>query len=159
MRIFTLILFFMTGVSAHATPIEGTLGAGIIVGEPTGLSAKSYVTETQAFDAALSYSLRTDSIWLHGDYLYHSEKLSKDVEGGRWVPYGGLGGLLYFSNQDKKQSSRALLAARAPAGLLFYPTDSSIEFFAEIALVVGVLPATEVSVSGGIGARYLFNGL
>lgn len=159
MRIFTLILLFVTGVSAQASPVEGTLGAGIIIGEPTGLSAKSYLTQTQALDAALSYSLRTDSIWLHSDYLHHSEALSKNVDGGRWVPYGGLGGLLYFSDRNKKQSSGALIAARAPAGLLFYPTKSSIELFAEIALIVGIIPATEVSMSGGVGARYLFQGL
>lgn len=159
MRILILILCIGTGVSVQAMPTEGTLGAGVIVGEPTGLSAKSYVTPTQALDAALSYSLRTDSIWLHGDYLYHSPKLSNDVEGGRWTPYGGLGGLLYFSDQNEKQNSTALLAVRAPAGLLFYPTKSSMEFFAEIALIVGIIPATEVSMSGGIGARYLFKGL
>lgn len=156
MRTLTGLIFLIFALPVEAMPTEGTLAGGIIVGEPTGLSAKSYVTPNQAFDAALSYSLRTDSIWIHGDYLYHSQRLSKSVEGGRWVPYGGLGGLLYLSNQNKKQSSRALIAARAPAGLLFYPTASSFEFFAEIALIVGVIPATEVSMSGGIGARYLF---
>jgi hypothetical protein len=156
MRILTTLIFLITALPVFAMPAKGTLAGGIILGEPTGLSAKSYVTSTQAFDAALSYSLRTDSVWLHGDYLYHSESLSKSVQGGRWVPYGGVGGLLYLSNQKEKQNSRALIAARLPGGLLFYPTESSFEFFAEIGLIVGILPASEVSMNGGIGSRYLF---
>ena len=156
MRIVISFIFFLFALPVTATPSEGALAGGIILGEPTGLSAKSYVTPTQAFDAALSYSLRTDSVWIHSDYLYHSESLSKSVPGGRWVPYGGLGGVLYISKNKEKQSSRALIAARLPGGLMFYPTKSSFEFFAEIGLIVGLLPATEVSMSGGIGSRYLF---
>ena len=156
MRIAISLILLLSALSVNATPSQGALAGGIILGEPTGLSAKSYVTSTQALDAALSYSLRTDSVWIHTDYLYHSESLSKSVQGGRWVPYGGLGGLLYLSKNKKKQSSTVLVAARLPGGVMFYPTKSSFEFFAEIGLVVGLLPATEVTMSGGIGSRYLF---
>jgi hypothetical protein len=156
MRIVIPLIFLIFALPICAMPTKGTVAGGIILGEPTGLSAKSYVTSTQAFDAALSYSLRTDSVWIHSNYLYHSESLSKSVEGGRWVPYGGLGGLLYLSKNKEKQSSRVLIAARLPGGLMFYPTESSFEFFAELGLIVGVLPATEVSMSGGVGTRYVF---
>ena len=156
MRYLLLLSFLVTTSSAFAMPKAGTHGIGLVLGEPTGLSAKTYMTETQAIDAALSYSLRTESIWIHGDYLYHSNTMSRRVTGGQWVPYGGIGALLFFSDGKKKQDTHALVAARGPVGLMFYLEDAPVELFAEVALIVGILPETAVSLGGGIGGRYLF---
>ena len=156
MKYFVLVFLVVMTHSAFAGPKAGSNGIGLVLGEPTGLSAKTYVTETQAIDAALSYSLRTDSIWLHGDYLFHSNKMSRRVHGGQWVPYGGVGALLYFSDSKKKQDTHALVAARGPLGLMFYLEDAPVELFAEVALIVGILPETAVGLGGGLGGRYLF---
>ena len=39
---------------------------------------------------------------------------------------------------------------------MFYLEDAPVELFAEVALIVGILPETAVSLGGGIGGRYLF---
>ncbi len=52
-----LSLVYALGVAssgdAHAQPVEkGTFGVGIILGEPTGISAKLYLSDNTAVDAA-----------------------------------------------------------------------------------------------------------
>ena len=49
----------------------GPFGAGIIVGEPTGLSLKYFLDRRHAFDVAIDYSLYDSALYVHADYLLH----------------------------------------------------------------------------------------
>ena len=71
-----VILFGALGVLGgtvdDAWAQEG-LGLGIILGEPTGISFKSWLSTTTAFDMAAAWSfVDEDALHLHGDYLVHN---------------------------------------------------------------------------------------
>src|SRR5262245_19667272 len=50
---------------------EGTLGVGIILGEPTGVCGKLYLKDDQAFQAAVGAAFATGGLQVHGDYVFH----------------------------------------------------------------------------------------
>src|SRR2546427_393507 len=50
---------------------KGTLGIGIVVGEPTGITAKLYLKDDQAIQGAIGPSFFGGGIELHGEYVWH----------------------------------------------------------------------------------------
>ncbi|HAL91600.1 MAG TPA: hypothetical protein DCM68_01060 [Verrucomicrobia bacterium] len=85
-----MLSIWMAAAGARAT--EG-FGLGGIVGEPTGVSAKMWVTPRQALDAAAAWSFSDNGgFQLHADYLFHQfEWLKLDPATGRMPVYFGVG--------------------------------------------------------------------
>src|SRR5438874_1571490 len=50
---------------------KGTLGVGIILGEPTGVTAKLYLKDDQALQAAVGFSLFRGGLHVNADYVFH----------------------------------------------------------------------------------------
>lgn len=68
----SLLLFIFAVSTIHAQKSTGQIGLGVIVGSPTGLSFKTFTSETNAFDAGLAWSVgRYDAVNIHADYLWH----------------------------------------------------------------------------------------
>ena len=64
----------MLDFTVHAAPAEPTnprIGAGILLGEPTGFSLELELDRNHALDA-VSYSLVEGALHLHTDYLFGS---------------------------------------------------------------------------------------
>lgn len=61
-------------LTAHAQ--DRGFGLGIIIGEPTGVSVKGWLSDERAIDGALAWSLFGHS-WFsaHADYLFHNMRL------------------------------------------------------------------------------------
>jgi len=56
-------------------------GLGVIIGEPTAISAKYWTSNNTAFDFGLGYSLEKRSrMHFHADYLFHSKNIFNSVE-------------------------------------------------------------------------------
>lgn len=125
------------------------IGAGIVVGEPTGITAKVWFTETGfGIDAAAAWRLSDDSSFhLQADALFHLALI--ETEGGRYiVPYVGAG----FTNRLSRDPR---LGLRVPVGLSLLPFRTlPLEFFAEIAPGVGLWPETDADLEFGLGARF-----
>jgi hypothetical protein len=86
-------------------------GLGIIVGEPTGVSLKGWLSKTTAIDAALAWSFAGgDFFQIHGDYLSHNFSLLK-VEKGKLPFYYGIGGRIKFFD-DERRYRRGLFCFR-----------------------------------------------
>src|SRR5690606_36657366 len=69
----TLFAFFTAPLLANPTKI---FGLGIILGEPTGFSAKLNLSQKISIDGALAWSLDGDtSFHLHSDLLFHSRNI------------------------------------------------------------------------------------
>ena len=101
------------------------IGAGIIVGEPTGLSFKYWLTEKTALDAGLAWSFVDENAFqIQADYLIHNFNLIK-VSKGKLPFYFGIGGRLKFSNE-------VILGVRVPLGLAYLFSDEPIDIFLEI---------------------------
>ncbi len=145
--IFLLSLFFNLPVEAQ----KSDLGIGVIFGEPTGISAKYWITESNAVDFALAYSfvgVRT-GLSLHADYLYHINDLIKSEYN---IPfYYGFGVRLRTNNHHSDS-----FGVRGVAGLLLFLKDYPIDVFIEAAPIFNLFPETYLNLDLAIGARYYF---
>src|SRR4029079_3179896 len=50
---------------------KGALGIGLIIGEPTGISAKLYLQDDQATQAAAGSAFIGGGLQVHADYVWH----------------------------------------------------------------------------------------
>ena len=132
-----------------ATPVAAQFSAGLVVGEPTGLSAKLWVGDLTAVDLAVAWSVAGDEqrLYLHSDFQQYIAFGQPDA--GRLLVYVGVGGRLYIGDETA-------LGVRIPVGLFYELDQLPIEVFLEVAPGINLFPATEVNFGGGIGARYRF---
>jgi hypothetical protein len=167
------LLLAVVGPAARATEVgySRKFGLGIELGDPTGLSAKLWVSPTNALDFGLGF-------WTYGngacfndqngnqvcgafghtngtfnmDYLWQSNiirgtaQLDWHVGGGaRFVWWGGC------------QSNCIAVAARAPIGLdLMFANPNFLEVFFELAPSFWIIPGFGFGIDGGIGVRFYF---
>jgi hypothetical protein len=126
-------------------------GLGIIVGEPTGLSGKLWLSQNSAIDGAAAWSFEgEDAFHLHMDYLLHSFNVIK-VDEGKLPIYYGIGGRIKFEEEDN-----ARVGLRIPVGLEYIFTGERVDFFLEVVPLLDLVPDTDFSLNGGIGVRYFF---
>lgn len=140
--------------SALPARAQDAFGIGIIVGEPTGLSAKKWLSRSNAIDAGLAWSLNENArIQLHGDYLYHRVYLFETDSAREHVPvYFGVGGRVRFAEEGRDDQ----LGVRFPLGVGKTLSNAPIEFFLEIVPILDLVPATSFDLNGALGARYYF---
>ena len=126
-------------------------GLGMMIGEPTGISFKHWVSRRNAFDAGFAWSFagRGDELHLHADYLWHTPLRSSDPAVRRTDFYIGIGGRARFEND-------ARIGARVPLGLVHFIKDTPLDLFIEIAPIMDLAPETELSANGGLGLRNFF---
>lgn len=98
--LFIIVLGLM--ISKPITAQEKGFGMGLILGEPTGLSAKLWTSKNNAFDFGFGIGLGGDRIkykgeydnggriHFHLDYLWHSFNAISSTE--RFLLYDGIGG-------------------------------------------------------------------
>jgi hypothetical protein len=128
---------------------DSGFGLGIMVGEPTGISAKTWIGERSAIDAGATWSFTGESaIHLHADYLLHNFG-DIEVSKGRLPWYYGIGGRIQLSDDPN-------IGARVPVGLNYWVEDAPIDLFFEVAPTMNLIPDVRFDMSGGIGVRYFF---
>ncbi len=144
-----IIISFLILFSSLDYSQNKKIGAGIIVGEPTGFSFKYWLTEKTALDAGLAWSfLDENAFQIQADYLIHNFTLIK-VSEGKLPFYFGIGGRLKFSND-------VIFGIRVPVGLAYILKDAPIDVFLEFVPILDLLPKTDFTISAAIGGRYFF---
>jgi hypothetical protein len=141
---------------------ERRFGLGVIIGEPTGLSAKLWTSSTTAFDFGLGWSVGGDRIGkyngdytggsrvhFHMDYLWHSFTAISSTE--RFPVYYGIGGRV---NSGAGYNSSA--AVRGVLGIAWLPHETPIDVFLEIVPSLQLTSSTGFAIDAGLGARYFF---
>ncbi len=129
-------------------PISAQTSVGIILGEPTGLSAKQWLGEGASLDLAVAWSfIVPPSFYVHVDYQQHLDEL--DIDEGDLLFFVGLGLKLRVGQQLN-------LGVRIPLGLVYEFDGVPLEVFLEIAPVMDLFPAVAANAGGGIGIRYRF---
>ena len=146
---FLMALFSIFSLSAHAQGKTNDLGAGIILGEPTGITAKWWNSNDRAIDLAVAWSTgRNDRFNLHGDYLIHRYDLIS-VDAGKLPIYYGIGARMGFGDEVD-------LGVRIPVGIAYEFPNDPFELFFEIVPVLNLYPGTDFDANGGFGVRYYF---
>ena len=149
-RITPVLILVAVVPCAVSSAWAGSFGLGIILGEPTGLSFKQWITGANAVDAGAAWSFDNPSAFhFHMDYLYHrGVDLSSDV--GGFMFYFGIGGRFKAEEDDSR------LGVRVPLGLDYVFDDTPLDLFFEVAPIMDLAPETEFRVNGGFGIRYFF---
>lgn len=148
----------VAGAAGEARAEGGPFGAGIILGEPTGLSLKFFLDRRHAFDVAIDYSLYDSALYVHADYLLHfSGWVVRGGSSHAFIPYVGIGGKIGVNGHDRKHDDRSgALGARVPLGIAWIPAGLPIDVFLEIAPGLFLLPETNPDLDAGLGLRYFF---
>lgn len=147
--IIILIIGLCNGGYAEA---GGKFGLGIIVGEPTGISGKFWLSGRSAIDGAVAWSLSdNEAFHLHGDYILHNFNLI-NVEKGSMPFYFGIGGRIKFRDQPNDD----ILSIRIPLGLDYLFESTPLDIFVELVPMLDLAPDTDFDIAGGLGLRYFF---
>ncbi|MCL4509592.1 MAG: hypothetical protein M1470_00750 [Bacteroidetes bacterium] len=162
---FLLLLFFALVFSNKSFAQNSGIGAGIIVGGPTGLSAKFWTSNLNAVDLGIGWSTggelgREYNGWfyyhpenylhLHADYLWQNFNAIKSTE--RLPIYYGLGFHL-----DSGSGFNTAFGVRGVFGIDWMPHATPLDVFLEFAPVLYLTPSTEMGLDAGFGARYFFH--
>ena len=135
---------------------KGTFGIGLVLGEPTGISAKLYLQDDQAIQAGLGFAFIGDGLHLHVDYVFHPWILqSRDS----FVLAVYLGPGLRIINRRKGRDDQQLaIGVRAVAGLLFDFKAVPLDVFVEVAGLIEVEfdDGLGLDINAAAGARYYF---
>ena len=147
-----LIFVLITIVFSSAAAAEGgPFGLGIILGEPTGLGGKLFLTKKNAIDGAVAWSLEGDNDFhIHGDYLYHSYNLII-VDGAELPLHFGVGGRIKFrENHDDE------VGIRFPVGLNYIFDTAPFDVFLEIVPILNLAPDSDFDLNAALGGRFYF---
>jgi hypothetical protein len=175
MRRWLLTLLLLTAAPAHADEADasgggssggagagpgedkGTLGVGIIIGEPTGVCGRLYLADDRAIQGAVGAAFIGGGLQLHADYAFHPYMLPPR-ESFRLVFYAGPG-VRVIQYADGRDASFFALGLRGVGGMLF-DFKSPLDAFFEVA---GVLEygfadgeGFGVAFNAGAGVRYYF---
>jgi len=147
--ILVLLAFSIPWLPAPARAQHRGFGLGVILGEPTGLSLKSWTGRKTAVDAALAWSFdREDSLHLHLDYLIHDFNLLRTNK-GRLPVYYGIGGRIKLEDKTR-------IGIRFPVGVSYIFGRAPLDFFLELGPILDLAPRTELTVTASLGLRYYF---
>ena len=140
-----------TVLSGNALAEGGSFGLGVIVGEPTGIDGKWFMSKTTALEGAAAWSMSGDNEFqLQLDYKFHNYSLIT-VKEGELPVYFGIGGRIAFrDNADDN------LGIRIPVGLSYLFANAPLDVFGEIVPVMELTPDTDFDLEGAIGIRYFF---
>ena len=143
------VLFGLLPIILSASSAPSSFGLGIILGEPTGISFKKWLSMDSAIDGAAAWSFLDDAaIRLHADYLLHTRSLN-DLSHEGLLFYYGIGVKVKFASQS-------LVGGRIPLGMVYELPKAPLDIFMEVVPGLELIPATKFTFSAAIGIRYFF---
>ncbi len=157
----TFLAAGLLAVGANAAAKNHDFGLGIVVGEPTGITGKKFLDDNRAVDFALAWSFEgNDSVQAHANYLFHQGQLPVNADTHGSLPwYWGVGARIKLEENEGNSSRNNdddLIGVRVPVGVAWYPENTQLEVFGEIAPTLDLAPDSDFDIGAGIGARYYF---
>jgi len=149
---------------ANIVHAEGKgFGVGMVVGEPTGITAKKWLTGSTAIVAAGAYSFDSKEILrVQADYLLHNFKLLREIvpraARSRLSVYYGIGARMKIKDltSGKVFDDDVDLGIRFPVGLSYRFREAPVGAFVEFVPVLDVSPDTTWLWRSSFGVRYYF---
>ena len=133
-----------------------SFGLGLMIGAPSGLSGKYFLTKDTAFDFGVGayYHYRDrDGLHIHGDFLWHPAVLTKNE--AFWLPiYFGVGARFLDHNDYDSH-----IGVRGVGGLAFDFQRVPLDIFFELWFAVDLVRDDHYDMSdgaGSLGIRYWF---
>lgn len=140
------LLIILTGTSNAQ---QTGFGLGLILGEPTGLSGKYWISPRTAIDGAFAWSIdKKSGVHLHSDYLWHDYRIISVIK-GKLPIYYGIGARMVFASDN-------ILGVRGVAGINYLFDGTPLDIFLEIVPILDLAPKVGFDFNGAIGIRYYF---
>ncbi len=148
-RVSKSLTFLLAVTLFNITTEAKSIGLGIIVGEPTGISAKVWLGKRSAICGALGWSFEgRKNMDIQSDYILHSFNLIP-IEKGELPIYYGIGGRAIINDNYK-------IALHIPLGIEYLFYNAPLDIFLEISPLMDLYPKTKFNITGSIGIRFLF---
>ncbi len=158
--IIALCVFFSVQTSNAQ---ERKFGLGVIIGEPTGISAKLWTSNNNAFAFGLGWSMGGDRfgrwhdgyykggsrVHIHMDYLWHAFGVIHSTE--RFPLYYGIGGRI-----NSGAGYNSSVAVRGVFGIAWLPRETPIDIFLELVPSLQLTSSTGFGIDASLGSRYYF---
>ncbi len=149
----TLPIIIIAIFTVFATPRleaqDSGSGLGIIIGNPTGVSFKSWLSGNSALDLAAAWSLNDERLLIQGSYILHDVSIFK-VSKGKLALYYGIGGAIVLTDDVG-------VAARVPVGLDYMFATAPFDIFVELAPSLLLVPKTDFRIGAAVGVRFWFD--
>ncbi len=156
-----LIALLAFPITAHAG--EKGLGVGLVVGEPTGITVKNWLTGSSAIVVSGAYSFGgSGELRIQADYLLHNFKLLGELvprsARRRFSVYYGIGARMRIQDitSGKVFDDDVDLGIRFPLGLDYRFIEAPLGVFVEIVPVLDVSPDSRLLWRSAFGVRYYF---
>lgn len=151
-----ILIISISGVEAQ----NGKFGLGVIIGDPTGISAKLWTSPKNASILGVGWSIdeyrfrgrdygNSSRLHIHLDYLWHS--FNAINTNGQFPLFYGIGGRINTGPQYS-----GTLGVRGVVGIKWFPKETPLDIFLEIAPTLYLISSTGIGIDAGIGARYYF---
>lgn len=168
MRLIALLASFLLWTpeaAAQDIGTERTLGVGLVVGSPTGVTGKYYFAgPTHAVVGAVAtefIGFADDRLTLYVAYLNHPLRLA--TLGFAEIPvYVGVGPQFWTADLDDDVDlddnfdDDAAFGLRVPVGIDVNLRDLPLQFSGGVAALLPVVPEVELGVDISVAARYYF---
>ncbi|HCD51909.1 MAG TPA: hypothetical protein DEQ34_05650 [Balneolaceae bacterium] len=140
----TGLLSILILTESKAQSKNDNFGLGLMIGEPTGVSIKKWLSERTAFDIGAAWSLNDfETLHLHSDFLIHTPF---DDNPGLTFYYGAGVRVLFAKDPG--------VGIRAPLGLSYQFDSIPFDLFLEAVPILNLTPYISLAGNGAIGMRY-----
>ena len=142
--------------TAPAQAQTTTFGLGAIIGEPTGIGMKLFLSSGNALDFGVAWSLDgANDLHLQGDYIYHNYDLIA-VEQGQMPLYFGIGARMKIREDEAGKDHDDTFGIRFPVGLAYVFDNAPFDIFLELVPILDLVPDSDFDLNGAIGGRFWF---
>lgn len=151
MKKINLMLLISLFLLSNGVAQQKEFGLGIIIGSPSGFSAKYFLNSTEAIDFGMGYAFsgKNNTTNFHADYLIHNSNVIKTEY--QLPLYYGIGGRMKI-----RHNAASRIGVRGVLGITYYPVQIPIDIFLEVVPVFNIIPSTELDMEAGLGFRYYF---
>ncbi len=143
-----LACLLAVGVGPLRAQKAGDFGAGVVLGNQTGATAKYWLDGGKALDMGLGFD---SDLTLYGDYLWHSWRVFPQPAEGKIPAYLGVGA--QFGGSSRRDNNAGL---RAVAGVAYWLPRNPLEIFLELVPVFHFSGHSGTDVNLNLGLRYYF---
>ncbi len=145
--------------SSGPSPGSGLFGIGVVIGEPTGISAKYWTRSHRAWDFALGASFYSD-FRFHGTYLFHVDAFNHQrvpLHYGVGLSITGKGDrTVVVGRNTVTRRSELGIGPRGSLGVSYLLPSAPFDLFLELGATFFVVQPTGLELDILIGTRFYF---
>lgn len=128
----------------------GPLGVGVVLGQPSGITARYRLKSNRSVDANIAWSMNSPGyVAISSDYLFEVKNFAH-IDQATFDLHYGLGAAIVTA------SGFTGIGARAPVGVSYFFKDPAVQIYLEISGLLTLVPDSDFWIHGALGARYYF---